>query len=181
VVTSAQDTRVSVLARVSDPSRSITAETAACLALTSALIHVVAAPEHLRSWPAAGVFFVGLALVQFALTGMLLLRRAAVATVLVGLWIHVGVIVLYVIDRTAGLPFTPAIAGHGGRPSPGRSIVPGAVEGVGSLDFVALIAELALVVLLVAMLPAKPRRLAANGLVAGGLAMWALAVIGVLA
>ncbi len=159
--------------------------TAAGLLAVSGAIHLAVAPEHLRGWWAAGVFFTALAAFQLALAGSLL-GRARPITLLLTLGSTVGVIITYVWSRTVGLPFAPAtvhehaVAGHEGHAvggiGTGVPVFPDArpassVEPVGTLDLAALGAELLLVLVVVALLPARLRGRVSTGLLAIGLAL----------
>lgn len=160
---------------------------AAGLSLVAAATHLWVVPEHLEEWPAAGVFFVALAVAQLALAGALL-RRPGPRLVEAACLGTVGLVVFYVLTRTVDLPFLPAIGGHPASHLPvawgignGVPIFPGdGIEDVGAPDLVCLVAELATVALLTAVLPRAARRRATNlmGLVA--VALLALRYVGVL-
>ena len=182
----------------SDPgtasSRSLRYAAGFCLA-SAAIIHVAVAPEHLREWWPAGVFFLAVAFGQAALAGGLLVRptewfvRAAI-------WSSVGLVTLYVWSRTAGLPFMPVHSGeehsvgeHAGHAVGGRgngvpifphATEPSSVEPVGSVDMAALALGLGIVVALIALLPTAPRRRTANAICAFGLALVLLRATSVL-
>ena len=72
----------------------------------SAVIHAAVIPEHLEEWPAAGSFFVVLAIAELALGLVVLVRLdrlvlgavVAVSVVPLGLWL---------VSRTVGLPLGP--------------------------------------------------------------------------
>ena len=151
-----------------DRDRRLFSLVAAPCALGAAAIHAVVVPEHLEEAPAAGVFFVVLALAQLALAVALLwpLRPWVLAAALVG---HVGVVVLYVASRTMDLGFLPAhsvshlpvVNGVGN----GVPVLPGShAEPVGVLDVACLALELVLITMLAALLPARTGRLVTNGL-----------------
>lgn len=162
--------------------RSATIDAAVCLALTAALAHAVGTPAHLRGWLASGLFFLALSIGQALLAGALFGGASSSRLLVTAVWAHVAVVALYVWSRTAGLPFAPPVYAHGGsRGGSGRSIVPGAVEKVGSLDLPTLGAELLLVLVLVSMMDERVRRLTTTEMMAVGLALWGLAAIGVLA
>jgi hypothetical protein len=80
------------------------------LAWAAGIIHAQASAAHLGEWPLAAVFFGGLAAVQFGLGALVWARPsrrllgvvAAASLAIVGLW---------VLSRTAGLPFGPEV-GH---------------------------------------------------------------------
>ena len=72
----------------------------------SAVIHAAVLPEHLDEWPAAGVFFALLALGELALAVAVLLRPGPPA-LLACAAISGGPLALWLVSRTAGLPFGP--------------------------------------------------------------------------
>lgn len=78
---------------------------AVTLILTAA-IHFAVVPEHLREWPAAGVFFVALGLVEAALA-VGALRPMDRRVLLVGALVSVGTVLLWTVSRTVGLPTGP--------------------------------------------------------------------------
>ena len=162
-------------------SRSLATDVAICLSAAAALGHAVTTPDHIEWWRASGIFFAFLAVAQGWYAWHLFRNRATPWTLMAGIWGNVGVIVLYVVSRTRGLPGSPPIGAHGAPWAPGRAIIPGAVEGIGTLDVVVLVAELLLVVVLVGLLPARHRRHTTTALMWTGLAMFGLAALGVLA
>src|SRR3954454_7764378 len=85
---------------------------AAGAALGAAAIHAYVAPEHLQEWWLYGAFFLGVTAVQLALA-WLLARGPTVTVLLAGIWGTIGLIGIYVVSRTSGLPFTPPHQ-HGG-------------------------------------------------------------------
>lgn len=154
------------------------------------LVHLVVAPEHFEEWAPAGVFFIVVAAGQLwpaqALWRGLTARLVPAAVLLTS-----GLVALYVVSRTIGLPFHPGgvehgvgLGGshHGGSQVPGGQgngmpIIPGsgadaAVETVGALDLVCVVAELGALALLIGMLPASQRRSVGNLLLAVGVCGW---------
>jgi hypothetical protein len=162
---------------------------AAVALVLAGVVHLVVVPEHLAEFPAAGVFFALLGLGQLGLGVALRWVRAAWLPVLAVVG-HLGVVALYVASRTVDLPFVPVheAAGHAPSHLPvaggvgnGVPIFPGSrMEPVGALDLVCLLAELLAVGLLVALLPARPRRAMANLMLGLGLAAVLLRGVGVL-
>ncbi|GAA1478382.1 hypothetical protein GCM10009623_28280 [Nocardioides aestuarii] len=72
----------------------------------SALVHAAVVPEHMGEWRAAGVFFVVVELAQ--VTAALWVWRQPGRLVLVLTAVgSVGLVVLWAVSRTAGLPFGP--------------------------------------------------------------------------
>ncbi|GAB3078575.1 hypothetical protein [Pedococcus soli] len=169
--------------------------TAAAAAAVAAAVHLGVAPEHLRDSVLHGGFFVLLALGQAGLAWGLL-HAPTVRLAHLGLVGTVGVVLLYVASRTIGLPaFAGSASGHAGHGSaalvhqpipgtigPGMPVMPGlegrvGVEAVGALDLLALGAELALVVALLAVLPARQRAVATNLVLGVGVSLWAAALL----
>ncbi len=169
---------------------------AALLLALTAGIHASVVSEHLHEWWAAGVFFLVVAAGQGVLAGALF-RRPTTVALLAAIWSSVALVGVYVWSRTAGIPFAPvhssgghgsiasqaahAVGGHGN----GIPIFPDApsassVEPVGGLDLTALLAELAVIAILVYLLPARSQRWTCNAILASGLTMWALHAVSVL-
>ena len=121
---------------------------AGALSLLTALIHLWVTPQHLEEWWGYGAFFVITALAQ-GLYGAALLRWPSRPLLLVGIGGNLAVIALYVVTRTAGIPFFGPHAGE--------------VETVGAIDLCATASELALIIalgtLLLRGLPRERRRL----------------------
>ncbi len=98
--------------------------------LGAAVIHAAVVPEHLTEWPAAGVFFVALCLVEAALAGALLRSpgRFTRSTQLLLVVVASGApLLVWAWSRVLGLPFGPTA---------------GAREAVGAADVVASLLEL---------------------------------------
>ncbi len=74
--------------------------------LGGAAVHAAVVREHLDHWPAAGLFFVLLA-VAGLVVGMALLRRVDRVWLLAALALAVGPLLVWLVSRTAGLPFGP--------------------------------------------------------------------------
>ncbi|WP_216215880.1 hypothetical protein [Amycolatopsis aidingensis] len=113
---------------------------AALASAGAACIHLAVTPGHWQEWMLSGLFFVLLALFQlgWAATMMLAPRRSLLV---VGIAANIGVIALWAVTRTWGLPFGP----HAGDPE--------AVGVAGSLTTV-----LEIVVVLTAAWGLLPRR-----------------------
>jgi len=158
---------------------------AAGFALGAAAIHVYVAPEHLNEWWVYGGFFIAVAAAQLALAALMLLSPR-IEVVLVGIWGTVGLIGIYVISRTVGLPVTPPGGHHHaahalshlpplhaiGSGVPELPAASGAIEPVGPTDLLALALELLLVVVLVSRLPPGMRRLTTTAMLGLGVAAW---------
>ncbi len=163
-----------------ETTRSMLTDLAVLLTVGAASAHALTVPAHLRSWPASGVFFTLLAAGQVALAVALFRNRFGDRLIRVALWGTVGVVLLYLASRTVDLPFTPPVAAHGSSLDPGRAIIPGAEQRVGSLDLFTLVFEVLAVVAFTGLLSERSRRHSVNILMAGGLTLWALAAAGVL-
>jgi hypothetical protein len=110
---------------------------AATLSLVAALIHAWVMPEHFREWWGYGIFFLIVALAQWFYT-LALLRWPRRRTFLIGIIGNLAIIGLYIVTRTAGIPLFGPHAGE--------------VEDIGLVDFTSKLAELALVISLVALM-----------------------------
>lgn len=110
---------------------------APALAATAALIHAVEAPRHFVEWWAYGLFFIVVAVGQAAFAAMLLRgpRRGVRLISAAGIAGNLGIAVLYIVSRTAGIPLVGPEAGE--------------VEAFDRSGVVATLIELVLVVLLV--------------------------------
>ena len=131
--------------------------------LGAGLVHAAVIEEHWAAWPAYGVFFAVVALGQLgwglaALAG----EHAPFARAVVAA--NLGIVVLWTVTRTTGLPFGPDA---------------GSPEGVGAADLGSVVLEL-LVAVGVLVSRRRAARAALTGrsraAVLGGLAVGALAV-----
>ena len=98
---------------------------AACFLLGPAAIHFAVAPEHLRTYPLYGVFFIVLGLVQAGLAALILLRPSP-PLLLGGAAFSLLVIAIWLLSRTLGLPIAP---------------IPWQAEPVGLPDFLSTLME----------------------------------------
>lgn len=151
--------------------RSVHVDVAIVCSVGAAFAHLVAAPGHYLWWPASGLFFVGLGLVQLVVAVALVYGVDDRRFVLAAVWGTVGVIVLYVASRTVGLPMAPPVPFHGERWIAGQSMVPDGAKYVGPLDVLTLAAELGFVCTTLTLLPARSRNRTINALMALGLAL----------
>jgi hypothetical protein len=157
------------------------------LSAAAGLIHLWVAPEHFHEAWLVGAFFVLAGLGQLAFA-VLLARGLGTSGLLVGVAANTGLVYLYVLSRTVSLPFLPPHdAGHverlpvAGAAGNGVPVFPqSSIEPVGILDMTCLLAELALIVMLVAILPRSPQRFTSNALMGLGLAAVAARALGVL-
>jgi hypothetical protein len=79
---------------------------ASALSFAAGLIHTIATVEHMREYALFGVFFAGLAAVQFA-WGAWIFARPAPRTLLAGVYLAWGIVALWACSRTIGLPIGP--------------------------------------------------------------------------
>jgi len=93
-------------------------------------------PEHFREWWGYGAFFLVVALAQW-FYALALLRWPRQSTFLIGITGHLTIIGLYIVTRTTGIPLFGPHAGE--------------VEDIGVVDLTSKLAELALVISLVAL------------------------------
>jgi hypothetical protein len=131
----------------------------------AAVVHAAVAPEHLREWPAAGMFFVLLALWELGVAGLLLMRLSERTMLLAAAALSAGPLALWLWSRTAGMPFGPGA---------------GAAEAVGVPDLMACLLEVASLVAALVLLRGTSRR-PSDGHVRGMavLALVAVTTIGV--
>ena len=114
------------------------------LSVGAGVIHQAVVPDHLAQWWVFGVLFFATALVQFAWAVAYLVRPGR-RLALAGVMINSGIIAVWVVSRSVGLPAGPAA----GRP-----------DQVGFVDLVATVLEVVLVGVLVArLLPRTAARL----------------------
>jgi hypothetical protein len=135
-------------------------------------IHLAVTPEHLEHWWVFGTFFIVTGVFQLTFAAVVL-RRTTWPTALTGIVVNLGIVLVWVVSRTRGLPISPPedITRHEGTHL---------IEGVGPADLAATGAELVVVCLLVTFLPPRMRRATVNVLLATGVGLWALRLSGVL-
>lgn len=95
----------------------------------AALIHYAVVPEHLSEWWVYGVFFSAVGMFQL-IWAVLAYTGNERPLLLTGLVVNLGVLALWAVSRTAGLPFGPDA---------------GEAEAFGVLDVLSGVAELALI------------------------------------
>ena len=138
---------------------------AAALSLVAALVHLWATPEHFNSsWWGYGAFFVATALAQgtFAIA---VLRWPGTLLCVAGILGNLSIIAMYVVTRTSGIPVGPEA---------------GMIEDPGALDMTSMVAQVGIVIVLVAMLGDVARRRMVNVLFLVGVAVWLLKFTGVI-
>ena len=149
-------------------------------------VHLVLIAQQASVWWGYGALMAAIAAVEIGIAIALVVRPTP-GVVIAGIVGVTASIVLYVVSRTSGLPFGPGPARaaqfsdpfHAGHPD--FSALLGRAEPVGALDLGCLVAEVALIVLLVTLLPDRRRRPVTNALCAVGVALWVLRWVGVLA
>ena len=156
-------------------TRTLTVDAAILLAVGAGVAHLISIRTHWDWWQASGVFFALITVAQFALAAALAVHRTGVRTLLAGVWSNVLVVGVYVASRLVALPGQPVTTAHHAPKAPGRAFLPARPEGVGSFDLFALVLELALIVLLTGLLPARWRTRTTSALMWCGVAMCALA------
>jgi hypothetical protein len=116
---------------------------AVVLSIYAALLHDWVIPEHYREWWGYGAYFIAAGAAQVFFAGLLLLwpgRRVY----LIGVVGNCGILILYAVTRTLGIPFLGPAAGQ--------------VEPVGGLDLAAAMAEIGLVAVLLRHVIRNDRR-----------------------
>jgi hypothetical protein len=108
----------------------------AALSMVAGCIHAVVAAPHFGEYWLFGALFVALAALQLA-WGALVWERPSRGVYLAGLVLNLGVIAVWIVSRTVGLPLGPEA---------------GSPEQLGALDFAASIIEALVALLCVAFL-----------------------------
>ena len=144
----------------------------ALASLFAGVIHLAVTPEHLEEWWAFGAFFIVTGLFQLTFA-LVVVRRPTWPVAVTGIAVNLGIVLVWVVSRTTGLPISPPvdITSHEGTHG---------TEAVGPADLAATGAELLIVCLLVTLLPPRMRRVAGNLLLATGGCLWALRLSGAL-
>ena len=173
-------------AEVIDRSAGVVDRSAAVAAVVALLswgvgvVHALEVSDHFEWWFAAGVFFAVIAVVQFATVPMVLWRPRPWA-ILTALWANAGTIIVYVLSRSTGVPGSPGIALHGAKLQPGVPLIPGGIDAVRPVDFLTLVAEVVIVVLLVTTLTGRARRWTIDALCVAGVGLavnsWAASLL----
>jgi hypothetical protein len=73
----------------------------------AAIIHATVVGEHLEEWAPAGLFFLGLVLVEGSLGSLALLAWSRLVCVLVAVS-GLGTVAVWTVSRTTGMPIGPA-------------------------------------------------------------------------
>jgi hypothetical protein len=131
---------------------------AAGISLLAGWIHFVFISSHWDNWWAYGAFFLVSGLFQ-ALFAPAMLKWPNRWTALVGIVGNLGIIGMYVMSRTYGIPMGPHI---------------GVVEKATAIDLSCTAGEIVLVAILLGMVGTTSRRLIINLLLVVGVALWVL-------
>jgi hypothetical protein len=129
---------------------------AVVLSLATGWVHLAYAESHFESWWGYGVFFVGVGLGQ-GLLGAALLCRPTARVALIGVVGNLGVVLMYVVSRTDGVPLGP----HAN-----------VAEKATTVDLLTTAGEIVLVVVLLAMLGRTAGRVALNAMLLLGVLLW---------
>jgi hypothetical protein len=132
--------------------------TATALSLGAAWVHLAYTGSHWRDWWAYGLFFLAVGIYQ-GLFAAVLMRRPTTPVLLAGIAGNLGVVLMYVLSRTRGVP----VGSH-----------TGVVERAGTIDLATTAGEIVLVAVLLALVGATARRRIANAMLLTGAALWAL-------
>jgi hypothetical protein len=129
---------------------------AALLSFASGWVHLAYTESHFRAWWAYGVFFLAVGLGQ-ALFGATLLRWPSRWLALAGIAANLGVVAMYVVSRTIGVPVGPeANVAHQAK----------------AVDLLTTAGEIVLVGVLLGLLGRTARRRALNVILVLGVLLW---------
>ena len=126
-----------------DWTSSNTLMAAIVLSAIAAGVHMLASPQHFEEWWGYGLFFIVAAAAQALYAIVLVLRPLTRRLFMVGLVGNVGIVILWLITRTVGIPIFGPEAG--------------VVEEISTVDTVSKVVELALIVCLWRLLGTLPR------------------------
>jgi hypothetical protein len=131
---------------------------AAVMSMAAGWIHFAFVASHWRDWWAYGAFFVAAGVFQ-ALLAPALLRWPNPWTALAGVAGNLGIVGMYVLSRTNGIPMGPHT---------------GVVEKATVVDLTCTAGEIVLIGLLLGMVGQTNRRWIINLLLVVGVALWVL-------
>lgn len=77
---------------------------AVALSLAAGLVRIWVMPEYFADWWGYGTFFLLTAVAQTFL-GVALLRLPRQPLLVLGIWVNLSIVALYICTRTAGVPF----------------------------------------------------------------------------
>lgn len=145
---------------------------AAGLSLLAALIHLWETPEHLAEWWGYGAFFLTAAFAQGLFSVLILRRPESQPILLAGIFGNLGIVALYVISYTWGVPFGPDWTLF----SPNVAHL----DDPDVLGISATAAEVGTIVAAVALLEGAYRKMVVNALLFLGALLWVLRLTGIL-
>jgi peptidoglycan/LPS O-acetylase OafA/YrhL len=131
---------------------------AALLSLTVSWVHFAYVSSHWRDWWAYGLFFLLMGVFQ-AVFAPALLKWPNMWTALVGIAGNAGIVGMYVLSRTNGIPMGPHT---------------GIVEPATAIDLSTTAGEIVLMAILLGMVGPRNRRWIINLLLVAGVALWVL-------
>jgi hypothetical protein len=131
---------------------------AAVMSMAAGWIHFAFVASHWRDWWAYGAFFVATGVFQ-ALLAPALLRWPNAWTALAGIVGNLGIVGMYVLSRTSGIPMGPHT---------------GVVEKATVVDLTCTAGEIVLIGVLLGMVGQTNRRWIINLLLVVGVALWVL-------
>jgi hypothetical protein len=156
------------------------------LASVAAGMHAVLIADRSAIWWGYGAVMAAAA-IALALTAAGLGLRSCSRVVAVAIPGVVAATLVDVVSHTSGLPFGPGTSSEPrftdplhGAGHPNYAALTSAVEPLRPLDVGCLVADVALVILLVYLLPPAARRRTANVLCAAGVVLWAVSWTGLL-
>ena len=138
---------------------------AAGLSLLAALSHLWVMPHYYGWWWGYGVLYVLFALAQGFFSILLWRWPHSRLLSLTGIWGNLGVIVLYVVSHTWGIPFGAGV-GH--------------IEDPDVVGMITTAWEVGIVIALVSQLGGAWRKVMVNSLLLAGVLLWGLRLLGVL-
>lgn len=131
------------------------------------LVHLAVAPTHLGASALAGVFLGAVGAAQCSFAAMAFRRETpGTRLVVAAIALNAAVVAVYVASRTTTLPVG---AHHGGAEDLPEPVAP--------LDLAVTVAEVAAVVMLLALLPGRWQRAAVDLLFATGVALWCWRIV----
>jgi hypothetical protein len=131
---------------------------AAVMSMAAGWLHFAFVASHWRDWWAYGAFFLATGVFQ-ALLAPALLRWPNAWTALAGIVGNLGIVGMYVLSRTSGIPMGPHT---------------GVVEKATVVDLTCTAGEIVLIGVLLGMVGQANRRWIINLLLAVGVALWVL-------
>ncbi len=129
---------------------------AAVLSLLGGWVHLAYAAPHFRAWWLYGAFFAGVGIGQ-GLLAAALIRWPQPWVALTGIAMNAGVVVMYVMTRSGGIPIGP----HAG-----------VVEKAKTIDLLTTASEVVVIVLLLLLLGRRATRFTVNVILLLGILLW---------